>query len=58
METLLTSLAASLAQQGPVFLMLAIAIYYLKQSEINAAMATLGGGYTLTEIDLSGYTTV
>lgn len=25
-------------------------------SEINAAMTTLGGGYQLTEIDLSGYT--
>jgi septal ring factor EnvC (AmiA/AmiB activator) len=43
MEAVITSFAASLAQQGPLFMALAIAIYYLKQSdekkaEVNAAL--------------------
>jgi septal ring factor EnvC (AmiA/AmiB activator) len=43
MEAVITSFAASLAQQGPLFVALAIAIYYLKQSdekkaEVNAEL--------------------
>jgi len=43
MEAVITSFAASLAQQGPLFVALGIAIYYLKQSdekkaEINARL--------------------
>jgi septal ring factor EnvC (AmiA/AmiB activator) len=38
MEPVITSFMTSLAQQGPLFVALAIAIYYLKQSDEKKAV--------------------
>lgn len=39
MEAIFTQFAGALAQQGPLFMALAIAIYYLKQSDEKKADA-------------------
>lgn len=46
--TLVTTLTYSGAGAGPRI--------HALHSEINAAMATLGGGYSLTDVDLTGFT--